>query len=58
MTEEQMVLTMLHGVIAQMEPDQQKQINDFAAELRAKIGGNKILAIAVGLVGAEFAATD
>lgn len=56
MTQDQIVVTLLNGVIAQMEPEQQKQIHDYAAELRAKVAENPTLAVAIGLVGAEIAA--
>jgi hypothetical protein len=56
MTQDEIVVTMLHGVIAQMEPEQQKQIRDYAAELRAKVADNPTLAVAIGLVCAEIAA--
>jgi hypothetical protein len=56
MTQDEIVVTLLHGVIAQMEPEHQKQIRDYAAELRAKVAENPYLGVAIGLVGAEIAA--
>jgi hypothetical protein len=56
MTQDQIVVTLLNGVIAQMPPEEEKQIRDYAEELRAKVAENPYLAVAIGLVGAEIAA--
>ena len=59
MTQEEVQLTMMCGVIARLEQTQKDEINRFAAELRDWISkGGDFARIALALVGAEIAAKD
>jgi hypothetical protein len=59
MTAEQVVLTMIRGVIAELPTEQQAQVKECAAELRATIAKYRDYGtMAIGLVGAEMQVTN